>query len=195
MERKFLISVTLFLVFITLLFSIRKNKEIHSALSLIDKNESILKDREQKILNLKEIYFENIFLRNLSIKGTFLGLNNAEVPVKDVINPDRTIAMFISDSACLDCHREYISLLFKYFYNDAIIIRLGHILDNQEFLGYRIWGLVGCSELEEIVNLKRPLIALISIDNILQFMFIPIDSDLGLFEKYLIKLKNELGQI
>jgi hypothetical protein len=186
MVRKFIILFTIFLAVISLVFSIRKNKEIHGALSLINKNEAILKDKEGKNLAFKVIYLENIFFRNLSIKGTFLGLNNTEISAKDVIRPNRTVAIFVSDSACLDCHREYISLLFKYFYKDAVIIRLGPLLDNQEFLEYRIWGLVGCSELEDIVNSKRPLIAFINSKNSLQYIFIPVDSDLDLFEKYLV---------
>ncbi len=193
MRTKLLISITIFLVVISLVLSIRKNKDIQSALSLINENETILKNKEGKILAFKEIYLQNIFLRNLSINGTFLGFNNAKVPVEDVIKPDQTVAIIVSDSACLDCHREYISLLFKYFSKEAVIIRLGRLLDNQEFLEYRIWGLIGCSELEEIVKSRKPLFAFINSNQNLQYIFIPVDSDLDLFEKYLITLQTELN--
>ena len=193
MSIKLIISFTLFLAFVSLILSIRKNKEIQNALSLINKNETILKDMEEKTLVFKEIYLQNILLRNLSINGTFLGLNNAEVSAKDAIRPGQTVAIFVSDSACLDCLREYISLLFKYFYKEAIIIRLGPLFDNQEFLENKIWGLVGFSELDEVVDSKKPLIAFIDSNNILQYVFIPVDSDLELFEKYLIKLQNKLN--
>ena len=195
MGTKLIISFTIFLVIISLVYSIRKNKEIASALSLIHKNETILKYKEEETNAFKEIYLQNIFLRNLSINGTFIGLNNAEVPVKDVIRPDQTVALFVSDSACLDCHRDYISLLFKYFYKEAIIIRLGLLFDNQEFLEYRLWGLIGCPELEEIVNSKKPLIAFINSKYNLQYIFVPVDSDLDLFKKYLITLQAELGNL
>jgi hypothetical protein len=115
------------------------------------------------------------------------------VPKKDVLTFNDNVAIFISDSACLDCHREYISLLFKYFNKEAIIIRLGPILDSQEFMSYRIWGLVGCSELEGIVNSSKPLIAVVKNMNNLEYVFVPIDSDIDLFEKYLVSLRNELN--
>mgnify|MGYP000991136203 CR=1 FL=1 len=193
MGRILLISFAIFLVIITLILSFKKNKEIREALALIEKSETTLRDLEEENNTFKDIYLQNIFLlKNIVVKGTFLGLNNSEVPSVDAIKPGETVALFVSDSTCLDCLRSYIALLFKYFYKETVIIRLGPLTDNQEFFEYKIWGLAGFSELDKIVGLKRPLIAFIDNSSILRYVFIPVNSDIDLFEKYLIKLRNTL---
>lgn len=180
------------MILVSIILTIKKNREIREALYLIEKSETLIRNMVEKTLKVKDLYLQNIFLRNLTIRGTFRGLNNSEVSPSEAILPGQTVSIFISDSACLDCMREYISLLFKYFYKEAVIIRLGPLTDNQEFLEYKIWGLTGFSKLEEIIKPKMPLIAFVNKNNILEYTFIPVDSDLDLFERYLKELQNIL---
>lgn len=183
------------LVIISSIISITKNKEIENAFTVIEQNERIQIDLEKENFALKEVYFYHIYLPDLYLNGTFLDPNNNKVPIQNAIKFNQTVAFFISDSACLDCHRDYISLLFKYFYKEAVIIRLGPLLDNQEFLQYRIWGLIGCNELEKVIDSKKPLIAFINSNKCLKNIFIPANYDLDLFEKYLLRLNKELANI
>jgi hypothetical protein len=195
MAKKIIISILSILVIFSSILSIKKNKAIKNAFTIIEKNENTQIDLEKENFALKEVYFYQINLPDLYIDGAFLDSNNNKVPIQDAIKFNQTVAFFISDSACLDCHREYISLLFKYFYKEAVIIRLGPLLDHQEFLQYRIWGLTGCKELENIIDSKKPMIALINSNKCLKNIFIPAYYDLAYFEKYLLRLKKEIAKL
>lgn len=191
MANKIILIILLILVIISSLLSLSKNKEIENAITIIEKYE----DLEKEDSSLKEAYLYHIYLPDLYINGTFLDPENNKVPIQNVLKFNQTVAFFISDSACLDCHREYISLLFKYFYEEAVIFRLGPLLDSQEFLQYRIWGLTGCDELEKVLDPKKPMISSIDSNKCLKNIFIPGDYDIELFEKYLVQLKNELANL
>lgn len=193
MANRIILATLLVFIIISFILSMRKNNETASAVNLIDKNESIIVAVEENNIALKEIYLHNVYLNKLVVAGTFLGLNNTNVYINDAVKPNQTVAFFISDSACLDCHREYISLLFKYFYKEAVIIRLGRLFDNQEYLQYRIFGLIGFNELEKVIFPNKPLVAFIDNNYNLQYIFIPPYNDLDFFEKYLIQLKEILN--
>lgn len=169
--------------------SSKKNLQKANELTIYSK--ALISEKLSIISDLQEAYIKSVFLSKPILNGSLFDTLNREIQINVLAKKTSKVVIFIAPDECLDCVKIYIDLLHKYFDNNYMIVRLINFGDTIVNESYPIWHYKNEDEyLKSIVELKQPLIALLQNDGILQYFFVPVNSDLLICNKYLSKLKE-----